>query len=60
MAELVDAHDSKSCSPGSVGSSPTFGTISFIVNNLSLILNTGEISFKPAGGLEPVQKGAIR
>lgn len=26
VAELVDAHDSKSCSPGSVGSSPTFGT----------------------------------
>ncbi len=26
MAELVDAHDSKSCSLGSVGSIPTFGT----------------------------------
>ena len=26
MAELVDAHDSKSCSFGSVGSIPTFGT----------------------------------
>ena len=26
VAELVDAHDSKSCSFGSVGSIPTFGT----------------------------------
>jgi hypothetical protein len=26
VAESVDAHDSKSCSFGSVGSSPTFGT----------------------------------
>ena len=26
VAELVDAHDSKSCFFGSVGSSPTFGT----------------------------------
>ena len=26
VAELVDAHDSKSCSLGSVGSIPTFGT----------------------------------
>ena len=27
VAELVDAHDSKSCSFGSVGSIPTFGTL---------------------------------
>ena len=27
VAELADAHDSKSCSFGSVGSIPTFGTI---------------------------------
>ena len=26
VAELADAHDSKSCSFGSVGSTPTFGT----------------------------------
>ncbi len=27
VAELADAHDSKSCSVRSVGSTPTFGTI---------------------------------
>ena len=27
VAELADAHDSKSCSARSVGSTPTFGTI---------------------------------
>ena len=31
VAELADAHDSKSCSARSVGSTPTFGTI-FIIN----------------------------
>ena len=30
VAELVDAHDSKSCSARIVGSIPTFGTIGFI------------------------------
>ncbi len=30
VAELVDAHDSKSCSFGSVGSIPTFGTSLFV------------------------------
>ncbi len=29
MAELADAHDSKSCSFGSVGSTPTIGIIDF-------------------------------
>jgi hypothetical protein len=29
VVELADAHDSKSCSFGSVGSTPTFGTIYF-------------------------------
>ncbi len=28
VAELADAHDSKSCSFGNVGSIPTFGTLS--------------------------------
>ena len=32
VAELVDAHDSKSCSFGSVGSSPTFGTYPLILS----------------------------
>ena len=30
MAELADAHDSKSCSFGNVGSIPTFGTVGII------------------------------
>jgi hypothetical protein len=29
VAELADAHDSKSCSARSVGSTPTFGTIHY-------------------------------
>ena len=31
VAELADAHDSKSCSARSVGSTPTFGTIIIIL-----------------------------
>ena len=31
VAELVDAHDSKSCSLGSEGSSPSFGTGSILI-----------------------------
>ena len=37
VAELVDAHDSKSCSFGSVGSIPTFGTTIVLKNSLFLL-----------------------
>ena len=33
VAELADAHDSKSCSLGNVGSIPTFGTKKRLKNN---------------------------
>ncbi len=39
VAELVDAHDSKSCTFGCVGSSPTFGTMS--AANTTVILIVG-------------------
>ena len=56
VAELVDAHDSKSCSFGSVGSIPTFGTINglygmyspfIVVNLLSFYYRIGNREFFP-------------
>ena len=42
MAELVDAHDSNSCTFGCVGSIPTFGTINGFIQILALENNQSE------------------
>jgi hypothetical protein len=43
VAEQADAHDSNSCSFGSVGSIPTFGIIPFPVTNCVTVKERSEV-----------------